>query len=1057
MIKLEDKLFNNQLDANQSETIKEILEKDDKPNPKRFIELIEENISIVLNQFNRRNMKNIYTFRLLSQFWNSLKVFIKPILGWKISNYKTNKKKLTKSILKSWFLSISRFILFPLLSENKSIFDNFYTFLPKLQFKNENENIIPISIQSRRQMDNFFSGFGLFIKKYSKDSPLFDKHEKKAETNLSSIKSIFSDTFNSEEEIEKIFLFLSALNPKEIDKELIEEHKKGKSKYVLTFDNVSKMLFLQFRNFVNLPTIISGETGCGKTALIEYLFETILGQKIKTLNVNNSIKKKDIQNLIEEGEKCFPKPFIILFDELNTAPKSFIPIFKYLFIDKMFNEKKISTNIRLIAAINPYRERSGTDKKEYERFGLFYQKDDENEESKKIQKSVYRVQKLPDSLQKQILNFNSLQKEQELPYIQKMVKNTFDSIFKKEEDIKRIRGFMENFIEYIQKSHQYIREEEENQNQNQNEKKNLASKVSLRDISRTLRIFRWIYESRSRAGIILLKDKIDLKQINLKQIKEQKEKEEDGIIIQKAIYLSLFVCYEVREKNQKKRKKYSIKIFGNEKSKDYKEIIENAKTNLIENLDYNFKEKMIAKNKALKENCLLLYISIYTQIPLFIIGKPGTSKSISLEVILKSFKPPFEINELLRKLKLRSLYQSFIQCSQIRTNKEIEEVFKLAKQNTKNGNTLGVVVLDEIALAEWSSEFPLKTLHSKLEESEKELSRRLQKRFKQNKNENENEKLEDILKEMEAVSVVSISNWILDPSEMNRGILIYRDSITEIEKTAQQILSSKNTGMNSKIPELFADSLSRIYKNIIKNQKEKEKNSEWKPYFGLRDFYYFVKMIGYSYITHNISYNNESLISNALLRNFNSKPEIIQNISQFQNESKSLNLISLTKITTKELIYQNIQKRIFENYGLNNPNEISDFSRNMMILIDETLNLPIILQIIESLIEEEGRKISVVFGNSFPKDQTKVKIIKDLHKKETIFMHKISMGHIENLIKIDPNFRLISICDKSHAYHNETPAILNRFEKYLLKLDEFIEFGIIRRFYEQQKEMIKNL
>ncbi|KAJ5078096.1 hypothetical protein M0811_05354 [Anaeramoeba ignava] len=905
-------------------------------------------------------MKNIYTFRLLSQFWNSLKVFINLIIEWDFLKVKENEsKELQRSILKSWFLSISRFILFPLLSENKSIFDNFYTFLSKLQFKNENENIIPISIKSTRneqKIDHFLSGFGIFTKKYSNNSLLLDNPEK-ITINLGLVESKFSDTFSSEEEIEKIFQFFFALNPKEIDKELIEEHKKGKSKYVLTFDNVSKMLFLQFRNFVNLPTIISGETGCEKTALIEYLFETILEEKIKTLNVNNSIKKKDIQNLIEEGEKYFPKPFIILFDELNTAPKSFIPISKYLFIDKMFIGKKISTNIRL-AAINPYRKRDEMDRKEYEKFGLFYQKDDENEENKKIQKSVYRVQKLPDSLQKEILNFNSLQKEQELSYIQKMVKNTFDSIFKKEEDIKRLREFTENFIEYIQKSHQYIREEDnynQNQNQNQNEKKNLASKVSLRDISRTLRIFRWIYESRSRAGIILLQDKIDLK-----QIKEQKEKEEDGIIIQKAIYLSLFVCYEVREKNQKKRKKYSIKIFGNEKSKDYQRIIENAKTNLIENLDYNFKEKMIAKNRALKENCLLLYISIYTQIPLFIIGKPGTSKSISLEVILKSFKPPFEINELLRKLNLRSLYQSFIQ----------------------------FVILDKIALAEWSSKFPLKTLHSKLEESEKELSKRLQKRFKQNENENENqnqnenenEKLEDILKEMKTVSVVLISNWILDPSNMNRGILIYRDSITEIETTVQQILCSENTGINSKIPELFADSLSRIYKNIIRNQKEKD--SEWKPYFGLRDFYYFVKMIGYSYITHNIYYNNESLISNALLRNFNSKPEIIQNISQFQNKSNSLNLISLTKITTKELISQNIQKRIFENYGLNNPNKISDFSRNMMILIDETLNLPIILQIIESLIEEEERKINVIFGNSFPKDQTKVKFIKDLHKVE---------------------------------------------------------------------------
>ncbi|KAJ5075487.1 hypothetical protein M0811_07457 [Anaeramoeba ignava] len=178
MIKLEDKQILNEPD--RIENIKEILEKDDKPNPKRFIELIEKNISIILNQFNRGNMKNIYTFRLLSQFWNSLKVFINLILEWDFLKVKEKKsKKLTRSILKSWFLSISRFILFPLLSENKNIFDNFYTFLPKLKFKNENENIIPISIKStnEQKLDHFFSGFGIFIKIF-KNSPLLYNPEK---------------------------------------------------------------------------------------------------------------------------------------------------------------------------------------------------------------------------------------------------------------------------------------------------------------------------------------------------------------------------------------------------------------------------------------------------------------------------------------------------------------------------------------------------------------------------------------------------------------------------------------------------------------------------------------------------------------------------------------------------------------------------------------------------------------------------------------------------------------------------------------------------------------
>ncbi|KAJ5067975.1 hypothetical protein M0811_12782 [Anaeramoeba ignava] len=73
----------------------------------------------------------------------------------------------------------------------------------------------------------------------------------------------------------------------------------------------SKMMFIQFRMFTGFSLIISGETGCGKTALIEYLFRDIFKLSIY----------------------CF------IFDELNTAPKYCIPIFKYLFIDRLFEGK----------------------------------------------------------------------------------------------------------------------------------------------------------------------------------------------------------------------------------------------------------------------------------------------------------------------------------------------------------------------------------------------------------------------------------------------------------------------------------------------------------------------------------------------------------------------------------------------------------------------------------------------------------------------------------------------------------------------------------------------
>ena len=43
------------------------------------------------------------------------------------------------------------------------------------------------------------------------------------------------------------------------------------SSYVLTVDNLIKMLAIQMRFRCGIPVIIIGETGCGKTRLIRYL------------------------------------------------------------------------------------------------------------------------------------------------------------------------------------------------------------------------------------------------------------------------------------------------------------------------------------------------------------------------------------------------------------------------------------------------------------------------------------------------------------------------------------------------------------------------------------------------------------------------------------------------------------------------------------------------------------------------------------------------------------------------------------------------------------------
>ena len=79
--------------------------------------------------------------------------------------------------------------------------------------------------------------------------------------------------------------------------------------YVFTRDNFIKMILLILRIRAGLPTILMGETGCGKTYLLE-MFSLLYCQNpenIYTLKFHSGIKDKDIndfiQNSIKENEK----------------------------------------------------------------------------------------------------------------------------------------------------------------------------------------------------------------------------------------------------------------------------------------------------------------------------------------------------------------------------------------------------------------------------------------------------------------------------------------------------------------------------------------------------------------------------------------------------------------------------------------------------------------------------------------------------------------------------------------------------------------------------------
>ena len=62
-------------------------------------------------------------------------------------------------------------------------------------------------------------------------------------------------------------------------------------------------------------------------------------------------------------------------------------------------------------------------------------------------------------------------------------------------------------------------------------------------------------------------------------------------------------------------------------------------------------EKNIAKNLALKENVFMMVVCIELRIPLFLVGKPGSSKSLAKTIVSDAMQGNAAHEELFRELK----------------------------------------------------------------------------------------------------------------------------------------------------------------------------------------------------------------------------------------------------------------------------------------------------------------------------------------------------------------------------------------------------------------------
>ena len=598
------------------------------------------------------------------------------------------------------------------------------------------------------------------------DFPLF-LNGRKIEFNKFNIPELDSkECENTKYYLKKIKEIFNLPNEVEKDKgnlrSLLSIFKENDTNLVITKDNFIKMVLLYYRIMANVPVILMGETGCGKSELINALNRILYNGKtnMEIINIHPLITDENIfQKMKEINEKAKRQNFQeiwINFNEINNS--SSFSLIKEIFINRTYNGNKINDNIRLIGVCNPYRKIKL--KREQGVFSI-----NNNEEN------LNRIQLLPQSLLYYVFNIGIINEEDEKKYIYNIIEKLFTE---EEKDLHKIA------TEVILKCQNYLKEHCD------------TFTISLLEISRFVKCVKFFNDYFTQ------KNNYENRINNIKNNKLR------------SLICSVYICYFIGLTNDKKRHEFEIILRGmliqlinkektkessqnlidQIKNKDLKDEILSRSENIINNFqdfleieqDYLINQmelgKGIGKNSILKENLFLIFVSVLIKIPLIIVGKPGSGKSLSIQLIIDSMKGKNSKNKFFQQFP--EVIQTHFHGSEKTNPEDIEKLFnKTSKQieyykNKKLELPIYMILFDELGLAERSKTNPLNSLNSLLEKYEKE----------------------------KRICFIGISNSPLDEATINRSWLL---SIPDLDKNFDKL---------NKISISIAESFSLRFKSL---------------------------------------------------------------------------------------------------------------------------------------------------------------------------------------------------------------------------------------------------
>ncbi|XP_042369460.1 E3 ubiquitin-protein ligase rnf213-alpha-like [Plectropomus leopardus] len=803
--------------------------------------------------------------------------------------------------------------------------------------------------------------------------------------------------------------------------------------YELTTDNILKMMAIHMRFRCGIPVIIMGETGCGKTRLIKFMCELrrcgALTENMKLVKVHGGTtsamiheKVVEAENLARINKEKHKLDSVLFFDEANTSEA--ISSIKEILCDNSVQGQQLcsQTGLQIIAACNPYRKHTDKMIERLETSGLGYRVRAEETEDRlgsiPLRQLVYRVHVLPPSMIPLVWDFGQLSDSTEQMYIEQIVQRQANAT-------SIASSYIPTLTRVLSSSQKFMKE-----------RKDECSFVSLRDVERCMHVFVWFHKNHSMFAAEL---RAFLQDPSQKKYRERFSflPAHDKVIW--SLLMATAVCYQAPLEDKVPYQKTISQLLPPEyDTRRVQQEIHLMKDLILSGVPMS---KTIARNEALKENFFMMVICVELRIPLFIVGKPGSSKSLSKTLIADAMQGPASHSELFKRLK--QIHLVSFQCSPHSTPEGIISTFKQCARFQENKNLdeyISVVVLDEIGLAEDSPKMPLKTLHPLLEEG----------------------CVDDEPESHKRVGFIGISNWALDPAKMNRGIFVSRGDPNkkELIKTAKGICSSEE--MVLRWIDCLFEPFAKAYTAVCE---------ESRGFFGLRDFYSLIKMT-FSAAKNNNEKPTAEQITGAVLRNFSGKDNVdVMGIFSQELRDDFANA-SLTNI---DLVEQSISQTCQV-----------DESRYLLILTKNCAAL----QILQQIFLRHKVHPEIIFGSSFPKDQEYTQICKNINCIKVCMEtgQTVVLLNLQNLYeslydalnqyyvtlgdqkyvdlglgthrvkcRVHKNFRLIVIEEKEVVYEQFPIPLINRLEKHYLDINTVLrneQKDISRQLHEWVDEFV---